>query len=201
MGGLGDDANQYLDMRSTPATIAGQPVDWWEAAFGLPLHVSFAPLVRRNVRAFRRTFDAVHSNGEIRFAAKAFPHPALLEIVREEGGGVDVASYNETLAALAAGHAPHALDLNGNCKEDALLDLAIERDILLVVDSLEEIRRRARVSASRRRQVHPHAARAQGRLAAGRRGRRPEPRSRKPANRGALGALQGGTLDDMTNMT
>lgn len=120
------------------AYIAERSLSWWIERFKLPLHIYSADVIARNVRAFRKVFRDLYPKGHVRFAAKACTHPAVFRIVLQEGAGIDVASYYETRCALEAGAPPVKLDLNGNCKEDFLIARAIETDMLIVADSIEE---------------------------------------------------------------
>jgi diaminopimelate decarboxylase len=120
------------------AHIADRPLSWWVNAFELPLHIYSGAVIAQNVKAFRQVFERLYPKGHIRFAAKACAHPAVFKICIQEGAGIDVASYYETRCALEAGAPPDTLDLNGNCKEDFLIAKAIETDMLIVADSIEE---------------------------------------------------------------
>jgi len=128
------------------AYIANHALSWWVRQFQLPLHVYYAPVIAQNVRAFGQVFKDLYPRGHIRFAAKACAHPAVFRIVVREGAGIDVASYYETQCALEAGAPPEELDLNGNCKEDFLIIKAIETDMLIVADSIEELRVVSRIA-------------------------------------------------------
>jgi diaminopimelate decarboxylase len=118
--------------------MADRPLSWWVNRFQLPLHIYSGAAIERNVKAFRQVFEGLYPKGRIRFAAKACAHPAVFKIVLREGAGIDVASYYETRCALEAGAPPDQLDLNGNCKEDFLLAKAIQTNMLIVADSIEE---------------------------------------------------------------
>lgn len=128
----------FLDRAGGETRLADQPLSWWIDKFQLPLHVYSAPVIARNVNAFRQVFRELYPKGHIRFAAKACTHPAVFRIVLREGAGIDVASYYETQCALEAGADPEQLDLNGNCKEDFLIEKAIVTNMLIVADSIEE---------------------------------------------------------------
>lgn len=119
--------------------LLGRPAGDWIAAYGLPLHLTWLPGVRENVRAFTRVFRDLYPKGAVRYAVKASGHPALLAAIREEGAGADVASPFEARSALQAGMDPRALDLNGNCKEDELIREAVASRMLIVADSVEEL--------------------------------------------------------------
>jgi len=137
----------FLDASGSELQLAGRPLSWWVETFDLPLHVSYAPDIRANVRAFQQVFKDHYPNGEVRYAGKADTHPHIFKIVGEEGAGIDVASLNEAVAALQAGIYGDRLDLNGNAKDDALINMAISRDMLIVIDSVEELERVAMLAA------------------------------------------------------
>ena len=128
----------FMKPSGKEAYIADRSLTWWIDNFHLPLHIYFAPMITGNVRAFKKVFEDLYPKGEIRFAAKACPHPAVFKTVIQEGAGIDVASYYETRCALESGASPETLDLNGNCKEDFLIARAIEKDMLIIADNIEE---------------------------------------------------------------
>ncbi|MFA4858502.1 MAG: decarboxylase [Candidatus Margulisiibacteriota bacterium] len=119
-------------------SIAGYPLEYWTEKFELPVHIYYAPVIRANLRAFKAVFAQYYPKGRVCFAAKACTHQSTLKIVKEEGCGCDVASYNETRCAFEAGVAPEMLDLNGNCKEDFYIEDAIRRGMNIVADNIEE---------------------------------------------------------------
>lgn len=127
-----------LDVSSEEVKIAGHSLSWWMGHYSLPLHISYSPIIRENLRAFKKVFDEYYPHGRICYATKACTHPAIFEIIKEEGAGADTASYYETKCALENGIDPELIDLNGNCKEDFLIEDAIEKNILIVADSAEE---------------------------------------------------------------
>jgi diaminopimelate decarboxylase len=127
--------------------IAGKPLSFWLKKYELPLHIYEAPVIRENLRAFKKVFQQYYSKARVCFAAKACTHPLVLKIAREEGCGSDVASYNETKCALSAGMPANMLDLNGNCKEDWLIEEAIKKGMNIIADSLEEFSNVAKIAA------------------------------------------------------
>ena len=129
---------QFINMNGDEAVICGYPVSWWDKHYGLPLHIHYGPQIKANARAFRRVFKDVYPKGEIRFAAKANPHPAVFKLVVEENEGIDVASPNEAEGALMAGVDPRHLDVNGNAKTNDFIRKAMAMDMAIISDSLEE---------------------------------------------------------------
>ncbi|MDA8126650.1 MAG: decarboxylase, partial [Deltaproteobacteria bacterium] len=137
---------RLLSPAAGEALIADRPLSWWVNRYQLPLHLYSGAAIAQNVRAFKQVFKDLYPKGHIRFAAKACAHPAVFKIVVQEGAGIDVASPYETRCALEAGAPPEELDLNGNCKEDFLIAKAIETDMLIVADSIEEFQLVSRIA-------------------------------------------------------
>jgi diaminopimelate decarboxylase len=137
---------KILNPSGTEATIADRPLSWWVNRFQLPLHIYSGAIIAQNVRSFRQVFRDLYPKGHIRFAAKACAHPAVFKIVIREGAGIDVASYHEAQCALESGAPPEELDLNGNCKEDFLIAKAIQKNMLIVADSVEEFQVVSRIA-------------------------------------------------------
>lgn len=129
----------FVDIQGSEAFVAGYPVSWWDAHFGLPLHVHHAPAIVDNVRAYREVFRRRYPKASIRFAGKANPHPAVFRLLVQSGEGVYTGSEQEVEAALLAGASPDRIVVNGNAKSDAYLRLAIGRGMLVVCDNLSEL--------------------------------------------------------------
>lgn len=129
---------KFINMEGSEAIVCGYPVSWWGNHYGLPLHIHYGPQIKANAKAFRKVFNERYPKGEIRFAAKANPHPAVFKLVVDENEGIDVASGNEATGALMAGADPRHLDVNGNAKTDDFIRMAIAKDMVIISDSLEE---------------------------------------------------------------
>jgi diaminopimelate decarboxylase len=150
-GGADPEVKAFIDVKGGELVLGGRPLSWWVETFGLPLHVSYAPDIRANLKAFKEVFARHYPKGEVRFAGKASTHPQIFALAAEAGVGIDVASPYEARCALEAGVAPALLDLNGNAKDDDLLGLAISKDMLIIVDSISELERIAALAQSQQR--------------------------------------------------
>jgi diaminopimelate decarboxylase len=136
----------FVNLNGSEAVIAGYPVSWWAKNYDLPVHIHYAPAIAANTKAFRKVFEERYPKAEIRFAAKANPHPAVFKTVVDAGEGVDVASEYEAKGALKAGADPIHMDANGNAKTDDFLRLAIGKNMLIISDSPEEFQLIAQLS-------------------------------------------------------
>jgi diaminopimelate decarboxylase len=131
----------FINLNAAPQPIiCNQPLNWWIEKFQLPLNINYAPQMRANIRAFKKVFADYYPRGNVCFAAKALTHPQMFKLVNGENIGVDAASFNEVRCALNAGIPGNNIVLNGNAKEDFLIEEAINKNILIVIDNLEELK-------------------------------------------------------------
>ena len=120
--------------------IGGVSLPRIAAEFGTPVYVYDEPTLRASARAFRDAFAEAYQRSRVVYAAKAFLAPALVEILAEEGLGVDVVSGGELFVALHAGMPASRITLHGNNKSAAELHEAIEAGVgAIIIDNLHEI--------------------------------------------------------------
>jgi len=105
--------------------------------YGTPLYITDENKIRENYRSYKTAFDTVEN--EIYFAVKANGNLAILRILASEGAGADVFSGGELRLVELAGIPRDKVLMNGNSKsEDELID-ALESEVKISVDSLEEL--------------------------------------------------------------
>ena len=108
--------------------------------FGTPLYVFDEETLRVRARLFRETFRRAYERSRIVYAGKAYLSPALMQILVDEGVGLDVVSGGEIYAGLVAGVRPSAMIFHGNNKSRAELEEAIRAGVgLIAVDNELEI--------------------------------------------------------------
>ncbi|WP_319000016.1 Y4yA family PLP-dependent enzyme [Mycobacterium intracellulare] len=108
---------------------------------GGPFHVVFPQQFVANLNAFNRAISSAGLDGRVMFAKKANKAGAWLQACAETGAGVDVASAEELVHALARGVRGTDLVVTGPAKGDRLLWLAVRHGCLLAVDALDELDR------------------------------------------------------------
>lgn len=134
--------------------VAGCDVVELAAEFGTPAYVYAEDDMRARARAVQAAFANRCEDFEVVYASKAFPCTAALRLFAEEGLSVDVASGGELHLALGAGFDPERIYMHGNNKTEAELALALQSGVgHVIVDSLDEIDRLARVAAGRPQRV------------------------------------------------
>ncbi len=108
--------------------------------FGTPVYVYDELTLRSSARAFRDTFVEAYPRSRVVYAAKAFLASAIVEVLREEGVGIDVVSGGELFVALRAGMPASDISFHGNNKSVAELREAIDAGVgAIVIDNVHEI--------------------------------------------------------------
>ncbi|MBM3293804.1 MAG: diaminopimelate decarboxylase [Candidatus Aminicenantes bacterium] len=120
---------------------------------GTPLFVYGAARIRVNGRRLARAFAAATSlETRLAYAMKANAHPAVLALIREEGGWIDAVSPGEVARALEAGFSPGRIIFTGTSISagdfEQLLrvdGLTINLDAVEQLDILRDVRDRLRL--------------------------------------------------------
>jgi len=116
-------------------TLGGIPAASLAEQYGTPLVVYCAETLRTRARSLRA---AVGPDGHLAYGVKAFSNVALMQLLRNEGVGADVASIGELAFAEAAGFTGAELVVHGNNKDEAFLRRAAEVDATVVLDAPDE---------------------------------------------------------------
>ncbi len=125
--------------------LGGIPASELAERFGTPLVVYCEQTLRERARALRAAVEG----GRIVFGTKAFPNLAVLQLLREEGLGADVASSGELAFALAAGLTGDEIVVHGNNKDERFLGEAGSEGATVVLDAPDEAALAAAAGVSR----------------------------------------------------
>jgi diaminopimelate decarboxylase len=127
-----------FDRTLLPAGLAALDLDPLAAEFGTPLFVYDEAEIRRRCRRFVAEFG----RDGVAYAGKAFLCRAMVEVVREEGLHLDVATGGELFVALSGGFPPARLVFHGNNKSEEEIVAARDAGVgRVVADSVDEIER------------------------------------------------------------
>lgn len=107
--------------------------------YGTPLYVIDQATLEYNCRQYTDTLKKVYPNHLVTFAGKANLNVGLLNILAQEGLGVDVVSGGEIMTALKSNMKPENIIFHGNNKSCDELELAIKNEIKLMVDNAQEL--------------------------------------------------------------
>jgi len=134
-----------LERRDGRLWLDGCDLPALAAEHGTPLHVVSARTLRERVRAFRAAFAAYPGAVRVCFSYKTNRLLGVLRVLHDAGCGADVVDELELRLARMLGVPPADTVLNGPCKTDGELALAVAFGTgLVVVDGLGEIARLAR---------------------------------------------------------
>ncbi|NBV83662.1 diaminopimelate decarboxylase, partial [bacterium] len=106
---------------------------------GSPLYVMDEQTIRSNCRSYIEPLRHVYPNHLVVFAAKACMTVGLLNVLNEEGLGVDVVSGGELYTALKSNIPEPNILFHGNNKSIDELEMALRHSIRIVVDNEQEL--------------------------------------------------------------
>jgi len=116
--------------------------------YGSPLYVYSEDILRLRCREIKGLCE--YKNFRVNFSPKANSNPAVLQIVRSEGLDSDAMSPGEMAAALLVGFKPEQILFIANNVSEDEMRFAIERGILVSVDSLSQLERYGKINAGGR---------------------------------------------------
>ena len=96
--------------------IGGVSLPDLEERYGTPLYVYDEATLRETARGFREAFASAYPRSRVVYAGKAFLTTALVQILRDEGLGLDVVSGGELFVALRGGMPASEISFHGNNK-------------------------------------------------------------------------------------
>ncbi|MCC6177148.1 MAG: diaminopimelate decarboxylase [Chloroflexi bacterium] len=118
--------------------------------FGTPLYLYDERTIRTRAAEYRDTLATAYPNSLVIYASKAFTSPMLLQILAQEGLGLDVVSGGELYVAKQAGFPMERVYFHGNNKAADELALALDLGIgRFVVDSFYELDLLGRLAENR----------------------------------------------------
>jgi diaminopimelate decarboxylase len=115
--------------------------------FGTSLYILDETTLRTACQQYRHAFQH-HYPGEslVIYASKAWNCLAVCAIVNSEGLGIDVVSAGELYTAIKAGFKGDKIYVHGNNKSTEELQMSIDCDATIIVDSWSELRMLAQMS-------------------------------------------------------
>jgi len=105
--------------------------------FGTPVYVYGERYIQRQLRLLAESIT--YQPKKILYAVKANFNPYILEIFKKAGVGIDAVSPGEIALALKVGFSPKDILFTGNNITDEEMDFAVEKGVLLNIDSLSRL--------------------------------------------------------------
>lgn len=110
------------------------------AEFGTPVYIYDEQTLRQTARRFRDALTREYPKSRVVYAAKAFLTTAIVQMLHEEGLGLDVVSGGELAVGVRSGMPPGEISLHGNNRSREELREALDAGIgLVVIDNDHDI--------------------------------------------------------------
>ena len=121
--------------------------------YNSPINVHNMLPFEENYREFAAVFEKFSLHYKVFFARKANKSIAFVREAKRLGFGVDTASYNELLECLKAKLSPDEITLTAAVKEEKLIRLAVEHNVPIVIDNLDECEQVQRIAEEMEKSV------------------------------------------------
>jgi len=103
-----------------------------------PIHILMPEIMDENINEFKKIFEELGVDYDIRFAHKTNKSSALVRQAKLNRINIDVASYNELVSALSNGFVGKEISCSGP-KGKRFLLLALQHNCLISIDSINEL--------------------------------------------------------------
>jgi diaminopimelate decarboxylase len=104
--------------------------------YGTPTYVYSEKRIRENFRRAYEAFTSYYSNFKFFYAVKACNNPAIVNILRQEGAGIDAASVNEILLANKVGLGGEDVMFSGNFLSDEDISQGLDSGVIFNLDDI-----------------------------------------------------------------
>jgi diaminopimelate decarboxylase len=104
--------------------------------YGTPLYVYNEQKIRENYRKAKNAFETYYPDFRFFYAIKACNNPAIANILRQEGAGIDAASVNEILLAKKIGLGGEDVMFSGNFLSDDDIKQGLESGVIFNLDDI-----------------------------------------------------------------
>lgn len=130
----------FREVRDNTLYIDGCSTVTLAKKYGTPLYVYSESDIVRRFEELKKCFLEKYPCTRVAYAAKAFFPVAMAKLVDREGMCVDVVSGGELYTAIKAGFPAEKIEFNGNNKQPAEIEMAVEYGIgRIIIDSLQEL--------------------------------------------------------------
>jgi diaminopimelate decarboxylase len=106
------------------------------AKYGTPVYVYEENKIRQNFRRASGAFKQYYDNFRFYYAVKGCGNPAIINILKQEGAGVDAASVNEILLANQSGINGEDIIFSGNFLSDEDLIQGLKSKVMFNLDDI-----------------------------------------------------------------
>lgn len=123
-----------MDFSNNAYQIQGVPVADLAAQFGTPLYIYDGKKIITQLQSLKNAFS--DNDVKVKYAAKALTNISILKLLKKNGAGVDVVSFNEAQLALGAGFVPSEIMFTPNCVDFDEIVAGVELGLNVNLDNL-----------------------------------------------------------------
>jgi diaminopimelate decarboxylase len=109
--------------------------------FSTPIYITNEQMIRKRYQQLKNTLDSVYKKNKIYYAVKANTNISILKILISEGSNFDCSSTGEIYTCLKSSVSPDQIIYTGNMFTNDDFEFAVERDILINLDSYSQLNR------------------------------------------------------------
>lgn len=125
-----------MEMAGNQISVGGMRVADLAARFGTPTYVYDEQKIRANYRRALNAFKKHYPDFKMFYAVKCCNNPAIVNIMRQEGAGIDAASVNEILLAKYVGLGGEDVMFSGNFLSDSDIKQGLESGVIFNLDDI-----------------------------------------------------------------
>ena len=107
--------------------------------YGTPLYILCEETIRKNCKSYTTPLKEHYADHNVIYASKANLNIGLAKLMVEEGLGLDVVSGGELYTVLQTNVERNKIYFHGNNKSEPELQLAIENNVKIVIDNVDEL--------------------------------------------------------------
>lgn len=120
--------------------IGGCDISQLAQEFGTPLYIYDEATLRHKCRGYLDPLRGLYPNASVTYAGKAYLDPAILQVIQDEGLGLDAVSGGEISLALTNGFPPDEIVFHGNNKLPEEISFALDSEVgKFAVDGLDDM--------------------------------------------------------------
>ncbi|HBC89685.1 MAG TPA: diaminopimelate decarboxylase [Lentisphaeria bacterium] len=123
-----------MQIRKNKIYIGDVPVSAIAEKYGTPTYVYDENKIRENYRRALNAFSKYYPDFRFFYAVKACNNPAIVNILRQEGAGIDAASVNEILLAKSVGLSGEDVMFSGNFLSDDDIRRGLKSGVIFNLD-------------------------------------------------------------------
>ena len=116
--------------------IGGLSIQGLAEKYGTPTYVYNEQRIRENFRRAYDAFTSYYPDFKFFYAVKACNNPAIVNILRQEGAGIDAASVNEILLAKSVGLGGEDVMFSGNFLSDEDIEQGLDSGVIFNLDDI-----------------------------------------------------------------